>query len=233
MTLAIGLDVARSGLAVASDQIATISRNVARAGEADATRKIVQVVTGPGGGVRTAGWVRSADAALLDRVLAAASATGAHEEIVRALGELSSATVGDPEFGRSPAALIARLEGALHQAATAPQDEARARLAIAAANDLAQSLNDATRAVTAIRQRADEAIAASVATLNGLLGKFEVLNREVVGGTRRGAERHRPARRARRAVEADRRLDRHPRGRASRRRSRHLHRQRRHAVRDA
>jgi flagellar hook-associated protein 1 FlgK len=188
MTLALGLDVARSGLAVTSDQIATVSRNVARAGEADATRKIVQVVTGPGSGVRPAGWVRSADSALLDKVLAAASATGAQEEIARALGELSSATVGDPELERSPAALIARLEGALHQYATAPQDVARARLAVAAASDLAQGLNDATRAVTAIRQRADEAMAASVASLNDLLGKFELLNREVVGGTRRGAD---------------------------------------------
>jgi flagellar hook-associated protein 1 len=54
MTLSIGLDAALSGLATTSDQTSVVSRNVARAGEPGASRKIANLVTLPGGGVKLA-----------------------------------------------------------------------------------------------------------------------------------------------------------------------------------
>jgi len=52
MTLSIGLDAALSGLSTAADQTSVVSRNVARAGDASASRKIASLVTLPGGGVK-------------------------------------------------------------------------------------------------------------------------------------------------------------------------------------
>ena len=53
MSLSVGLDAALSGLSVSADQTSVVSRNVARAGDPHATRKTANVVTAPGGGVRS------------------------------------------------------------------------------------------------------------------------------------------------------------------------------------
>ena len=53
MTLSIGLDAALSALSTTADQTSIVSRNVARAGEPGASRKIANLVTLQGGGVKS------------------------------------------------------------------------------------------------------------------------------------------------------------------------------------
>ena len=104
MTLTSAIDVARSGLSVTSGQTAVVSRNIVGAGEALASRKLANVVTAPGGGVRLASISRVSDRALFAHMLASNSAAALQQSIVDALDRLDGTTL-DPELDASPAAL--------------------------------------------------------------------------------------------------------------------------------
>src|SRR5581483_12307821 len=97
MSLSIGLDVALSGLSTSAQQTAVVSRNVARAGDPNATRKTANVVTAAGGGVRVASVTRQADQALFEKMLGASTGAAAQKAIVDALSKLDQ-TSGDPEL---------------------------------------------------------------------------------------------------------------------------------------
>jgi flagellar hook-associated protein 1 FlgK len=187
MSLSVGLDVALSGLSTTAEQTAVVSRNVARANDPYATRKTANVVTTGAGGIRVSSVTRAANAALLEKMLSATSASAAQKSIVEALNRLD-ATVADPELDTSPAAMIQKLNDAIQQYASAPQDPLRAQSAVSAAQNLADTLNAATRTVQDVRALADTGIADAVTRLNTLLGRFETINTEIVKGTRIGAD---------------------------------------------
>lgn len=181
MSLSIGMDVAVSGLSVTAEQTSIVSRNVARAGDPHASRKIANVVTAYGG-VRLASITRAADRALLEKMLAATTGASAQTAIANALDALDR-TNGDPELDASPAAHVSKFASALQQLAQAPQDVILARTAVTAAKDLANALNAATDTVQQVRAQADADIASSVDRLNELLSKFETANNRVKLGT--------------------------------------------------
>ena len=187
MSLSIGLDVALSGLSTTAEQTAVVSRNVANANDPHASRKTANIVTWSGGGTRLASITRAANAALLEKMLGATSSAAAQKAVVEALNELNQ-TVDDPELDQSPAAMVQKLNDAIQQYAAAPQDTIRAQSAVAAAQNLAIGLNDATAAVQDVRAQADAGIADAVTRLNTLLARFETLNDEIVKGTRIGAD---------------------------------------------
>jgi flagellar hook-associated protein 1 FlgK len=187
MTLSAGLEIARSGLSVTSDQTAIVSRNVANAGNPLASRKIANVVTSPSGGVALASITRATNQALYENLLSATSASSGHQALVAALDRLDQ-TINDPELDASPAALVGKLADALQQYASGPHDGVRAQSAVAAASRLVQSLNGATQLVQDVRVQADADIANSVARLNELLSQFETINNEIIKGTRSGAD---------------------------------------------
>jgi len=187
MSLSVGLDVALSGLSTTAEQTSVVSRNVARAGDPSATRKIANIITAAGGGIQLASITRAANAALLEKMLGATSSAAAQRAIVEALDRLSQ-TVDDPELDRSPAAMIQKLADAIQQYAAAPQDSIRAQSAVSAAQNLAVALNDATTAVQDVRADADAAMADAVERLNTQLARFESINNEIIKGTRIGAD---------------------------------------------
>ncbi len=187
MSLSVGLDVALSGLSTTAEQTAVVSRNVANANDPRASRKTANIVTWSGGGTRLASITRVANAALLEKMLGATSSAAAHKAVVEALNELNR-TVDDPELDQSPAAMVQKLNDAIQQYAAAPQDTIRAQSAVAAAQNLAVGLSDATAAVQDVRAQADAGIADAVTRLNTLLARFETLNDEIVKGTRIGAD---------------------------------------------
>ena len=187
MSLSIGLDVALSGLSTTAQQTAVVSRNVARANDPNASRKSANIVTTGNGGIRVSSITRAANTALLEKMLSATSTAAGQQAIVEALDRLEE-TVADPEFDTSPAAMIQKLNDAIQQYAAAPQDPIRAQTAVAAAQNLAVSLNDATRAVQDVRGQADAGMADSVNNLNTLLARFEAVNTEIVKGSRNGTD---------------------------------------------
>lgn len=182
MSLTTSLSVALSGLNTASEQLAVVSRNVARSGEDGATRKVANVSTLDSGGSRISSVVRLANSSLLERVLSTASDAGAQKVISEALAQFD-ATVNDPSLEGSPSALLAKFNSAMQTFASAPQDTTAANAAISAAKDLAQGLNNASLAVQQQRTLADKGMEASVATINDLLSQFQTLNDAIVKGT--------------------------------------------------
>ena len=69
MVLSVGLNAARAGLQASADQLALVSRNVARAGDPLASRKVTQVVTDASGYVRIREIARAGAPGLVDALL--------------------------------------------------------------------------------------------------------------------------------------------------------------------
>ena len=119
MSLTTALNMARSSLTATAGQSAIISRNVANAGNASATRKLPKLVTMAGGGVLLQSVARASNDALTSAMLDATSRDADKSEVVSVLNALN-ATVGDVSQDSSPAALIGKLDSALQQLAAAP-----------------------------------------------------------------------------------------------------------------
>lgn len=187
MSLTRSLDVARSHLSSTAEYMQTVSRNVARAGDASATRKLAQYITTASGGVRLSVPVRSESELLFSKALASSSSASRDKALVDGLEGLNDAVL-DPDLGMSPAALITKLERALQFYSEGSQDIARAGDALRAAQDLASGLRTASQTTQKARQDADADINASVIKVNSLLADFEKVNQDIVRGTMSGRD---------------------------------------------
>ena len=186
MSLSAALNAARSSLTTSASQTSIISRNIAGAQEPLFTRKSA-IITSFEGGVRVELIGRAANPRLLHAMLGASSQAAGQQAIVDGLDKLEQ-TVGDPEDGRSPAALIGALRDAIQLHASAPDDASAARAVLTGARDVADALNSASAATQAARQQADADMASSVEQINTLLARFETLNTEIVRGTQTGSD---------------------------------------------
>ena len=187
MALTLSVDTARSSLSATAEQISVVSRNIARVGDPDATRKTGRLVSGPGAGVSVAGIDRSYNPLLLNSYLNSNSNYQSQTAITTALDQIQS-TVDETDLERSPAALIAKLNSALQSYSATPQNPAVAATVVSAAKDLATALNSASATVTNVRRQADSDIAASVDNINNLLSQFKDLNNQVVKGASQGGD---------------------------------------------
>ena len=186
MSLSAALNAARSSLAANASQTSLISRNLAGANEALYTRKHANIASFQGG-VRIESIGRAANPSLLSTALGATSRAAGQEAVVGGLEKLEQ-TVGDPEAGRSPAALIGALRDAIQQYAAAPDNSTMARAVLHGAHDVAGALRSASGVVQQTRQQADADMVASVGQINKLLGRLEPLNAEIVRDTHTGAD---------------------------------------------
>jgi flagellar hook-associated protein 1 FlgK len=181
MSLTTALNIATSGLSVASGQTAVISRNIANANDPDYTRKAATLSSLANGGSVISGYRRAADSALLDKLLDAGSSHAGRQAYLDGLEQLA-ATVGDPEAGTSISAYLQKLREALQVYESDPSSALHANATARAAKDVARALNSATGAVQEVRRRADEEMAASVERVNSLLRDFKVANDAIVRG---------------------------------------------------
>jgi flagellar hook-associated protein 1 len=187
MALTLSVDTARSSLSATAEQISVVSRNIARVGDPDATRKTGRLVSGPGAGVSVAGIDRSYNPLLLNSYLNSNSNYQSQTAITTALDQIQS-TVDETDLERSPAALIAKLNSALQNYSATPQNPAVAATVVSAAKDLTTALNSASATVTNVRRQADSDIAASVDNINNLLSQFKDLNNQVIKGASQGGD---------------------------------------------
>lgn len=186
MSLAAALTAARTSLAANATQSAVVSRNIAGAGEEQFTRKSA-LRTSFQGGVRIESIGRAASIPLMRAMLGASAEAAGQQAIVDGLEKLQL-TVGDPEAGHSPAAMIGALRNAVQQYAAAPDNMLMAQAMLESAKDVALILQSASTTVQQTRAAADAAMVDSVARINELLGKFETLNNDIVRGTRTGGD---------------------------------------------
>ncbi len=187
MSLTRSLDVARSHLSATAEYMQTVSRNVARSGDPNATRKISQYVTNAGGGVYLAVTTRSENELLFAKAQLSISTAARDRARVEGLDQLNDAVL-DPELEASPAALIQKLERALQFYSEGAQDPARADAALRAASDLASGLRAATEVTQKARRNADGDIAQSVKDINQILKDLQTVNEDIVRGTVTGRD---------------------------------------------
>ena len=179
MTLSGALDGAIAGLSVASAQISVVSRNIANQSNANASRKIANVVTV--NGLPTVTTVsRASDDALLKNLLSANGDQAQQSAISSSLTQLETTLGTSTDDSASPTALIGSLDSALQTYASAPQNIAGAQAAVTAAQNLAKGLNSASATVQTVREQADSSIASSVSTINSVLSQFQQVNDSIV-----------------------------------------------------
>jgi len=187
MSLTVGLDIARKGLAATAEQTSVVTRNVTRAGETLATRKTAHLTTIAGGGAQVVSITRATNTALFNNLLGASADSAAQQAIAAALSQLDG-VVGDPELQTSPAALIGKLRDSLTQLAAEPSDAVRAQAVVVTADTLAKTLVEATTQIRDIRARADLDMNTAVDRINDQLAKFDEVNREIIKGTLAGVD---------------------------------------------
>lgn len=187
MALGVAWDVARTGLSVASDQIAIVSRNVANAQNPDSTRKYAEVTTRGNGGALIANIGRVASRPMLEAYLNS-SGDAETQRAILAGAEALSEVIGDPALGNSPAALMANLESTLRTFAARPSDMTVGRSVLAAAGAMAGAVNQGAETIAKVRNDADMSIGGAVATVNGLLTDLERSNAQVLNLTGSGSD---------------------------------------------
>ena len=179
MSLSAALHGAITGLSVASAQISVVSRNIANQSNANASRKIANVVT-VNGLPTVASVSRASDEALVKNLLSANGDQAQQAAISDSLTQLEATLGTSTNDSTSPTALIGALESALQTYASAPQNIAGAQAAVTAAQNLAKGLNSASATVQNVRGQADSNIASSVNTINSVLSQFQQVNDTIV-----------------------------------------------------
>lgn len=187
MSLTIGLDIAKQGLRTTAQQTAVLTRNVTHVDDPFASRKVGNLTSLMNGGVKLGPVRRVADQALLENLMKSASGFEAKRAISSALNALD-ATVGDPELGASPTAIVQDLMDNLQEFAARPHDPIAARALFESAQRVVIGLNAASGEVRQVRERADSEIGRSVTNLNQLLKEFEAVNLSIVKGTKAGLD---------------------------------------------
>lgn len=169
-------------MAATNKQYGTVVRNVVGRNDANYSRRIASVVSGPYGSTSVS--VRRAqNDTFFNKWVHSNSAISSSSVLAGGLDRLSSIFSTDT-FSGSPSTLIGKLRDALHTFGATPANQSLGNSAVSVAQSLAKALNTGTRQIQELRNDADKEIAGSVANINDLLTRFEKLNREIVSGTR-------------------------------------------------
>lgn len=187
MSIASAINTTKSILSNTATQTATVSTNTSNTTNEDYNRRTAITTTNPYSGATTVKIERTEDAALLKQTLSAIADNSGQQALLKGLVSLD-AVMGGNESSATPSQYLAALVEALDTYATSPSDVTLAAAAVAAAGDVAKSLNQQTSAVQNLRVEADSEISSTVQKLNQLLKDFEKVNDKVKEKTARGED---------------------------------------------
>jgi len=196
MSLASAFNIINGSFSAIAAQSATISNNVANANTAGYSRQVANVSTDPFGGVTVYSVTREADDALSAQLNTANSDSAAQNAIssglttlAQTISDSASATTstGSQQNGDSPSAMLGNFVSAMTTYEADPNNPAAAQAAVAAAGDVASSLNAGAKAVTQVRTQADQQIGQAVTQVNSLLGQFQTVNDSIISGLANGS----------------------------------------------
>ncbi|MDR7143341.1 flagellar hook-associated protein FlgK [Rhizobium sp. BE258] len=177
MSLTSALNTAQSIFNNTGTQSATVSGNIANAGNKDYVRRQAMITTSLNG-ASVVKIDRAQEDALLKQYLASNSQDSAQQTLLNGLEDVKS-VLGGNDYETSPSEYLSAFQKKLAAFQTSPNNVVAAQGAINAAQDLANSLNNATASVQNTRAAADKSIATQVDTLNSLLSQFETANNAV------------------------------------------------------
>jgi flagellar hook-associated protein 1 len=181
------LTSSRSALLAIGEQTGIVSRNIGNASDPVASRKVVELVTAPGGGVAVGRISRVVDEALFSNSLDLDGSAARSSAVIEALNRLDG-LFSDPVDGRSPAALIGKLRDSLSTFAAQPDSIVLASSVVSSATSLAGSLDYMTSQVQGLRQDMDQRIAESTGAINKALQNIHELNPKIIEASRTGRD---------------------------------------------
>lgn len=182
MSLASTLNTTKSIFNNTSAQSAVVSTNIQNASNPDYNKRSAPTTVNIYSGAMIVSTVRSQNDALLKQVLASISSNSAQQTVTDGL-ESVSALLGGDAYSLAPSTYLATLRDKLKTYAETPGDITLAQTVVAAAQDVANSLNNTSNGIQQLRADADTEIAAQVTKLNNLLSEFEAANTEVIKKT--------------------------------------------------
>jgi len=177
MSLTQALNTANAIFNNTGKQSSVVSNNIANASNPDYSRRQA-VTTLSSDGAAVVQTSRTADSSLQRQLLASTSADAAQQRLLTGLGDIQE-TIGGNDSETSPAKYLSTFQNAIQTYAASPSSNTTAQAAVTAAQDVANSLNQSSTAVQAIRTNADKEIGTTVTTLNSLLSQFQTANNAV------------------------------------------------------
>ncbi|MEX3007041.1 flagellar hook-associated protein FlgK [Hoeflea sp. TYP-13] len=186
MSLSSAISTAQSILSNTSKQTLVVSDNIANASNPNYARRAPMMDNNIAGGLIVS-VRRTENQVLLTQSLDYLSVSSAQNVVYSGLEQMKT-TLGGNDNELSPSRYIGDLRNMLQTLAATPGDTTLAASLISSAQDVANSVNEASAAIQQIRLDADMAIERGVNDLNSLLTQFEEINREVVAGTLSGED---------------------------------------------
>ncbi|WP_081157905.1 flagellar hook-associated protein FlgK [Ensifer aridi] len=186
MSLSSAIAIAQSAFSTTALQTATVSKNVANAGNADYSRRMAMLGT-TSGGAQIVSIYRAQNEALLKQNLVSISQSSAQSSLLSGLEILKSA-LGGNDYESSPSTYLSAFHGSLQTFASTPGNSTIAATVVSDAWDLANSINETAAAIQDLRLDTDKQIAEEVANLNALLAQFETANNAVKTATAAGTD---------------------------------------------
>ncbi|ASS54414.1 flagellar hook-associated protein FlgK [Rhizobium leguminosarum] len=186
MSLTSALNTAQSIFNNTGTQSSVVSNNISNAGNKDYVRRQAMLTTSLNG-AQVVKIDRAQEDALLRQYLKTSSQDSAQQALLGGLEDLKS-IMGGNDYETSPSTYLGVFQQKLQAFRTAPGSTVAAQGAITAAQDVANSLNNASQSVQDVRATADKQIATDVDKLNSLLSDFEKANNAVKTATASGAD---------------------------------------------
>ncbi|TRL43019.1 flagellar hook-associated protein FlgK [Rhizobium straminoryzae] len=186
MSLSTALSTAQSIFNNTGSQTAVTSTNISNVQNPDYIRRTAVLVTA-GNGALVASTERAQNATLFRQTITSTSQASGQETLLSGLKELRS-LLGNNDYDSSPSARLSKLVSNLDAYAAKPNEGTLASTVVSSAQDVADTLNNASAEVQGVRARADAQIKTQVDKLNTLLSKFESANNEVMRATISGSD---------------------------------------------
>lgn len=186
MSLSTALSIAQSTLLNTSRQTTVVSRNVSEGSNANYARRSAVLTTAPNG-AQIVEIRRATDEVLFKQNLGSTSSAAGQTRLLDGLNILNIDVYG-VEHSSSPATVIGQFMEAMQVYSGTPSNLGSAESTVASAKDVIDMLNSGTNAVQLFRTSIDREIVAAVGELNRLLADFDVVNKEVVAGTKAGRD---------------------------------------------
>ncbi|RUM07197.1 flagellar hook-associated protein FlgK [Rhizobium chutanense] len=186
MSLTSALNTAQGIFNNTGTQSSVVSNNISNAGNKDYVRRQAMLTTSLNG-AQVVKIDRAQEDALLRQYLKSSSQDSAQQTLLSGLEDLKS-IVGGNDYETAPSTYLGVFQQKLQAFRTTPGSTVAAQGAITAAQDVANSLNNASTSVQDVRANADKQIATDVEKLNTLLSQFETANNAVKTATASGAD---------------------------------------------
>jgi len=186
MSLTSALNTAQSIFNNTGTQSSVVSNNIANAGNKDYVRRQAMITTSLNG-AQVVQISRAQEDPLLRQYLKSNAQDSAQQTLLNGITDIKS-VLGGNDYETSPSEYLSAFRDKLGAFAASPNNTIAAQGAVTAAQDLANSLNNASSYVQQARLNADKSIDQQVTTLNSLLSQFETANNAVKLATSSGGD---------------------------------------------